>query len=75
MGFRDGFPVEEGADERSGEGIAGAYYGIPVLDQFNLQGINRFNAPIYYKEDLLHMNEDGYRKIGPVQAAFIANGF
>ena len=52
-----------------------AYYGIPVLDQFNLQGINRFNASVYYLGDLLHMNEDGYRKIGPVQAAFLANGF
>ena len=52
-----------------------AYYGIPVLDQFNLQGINKFNVSLYYKNDLLHMNEDGYRKIGPVQAAFLANGF
>ncbi len=51
-----------------------AYYGIPVLDQFNLQGINEFNMTEYYKGDKLHMNEDGYRKIGPVQAAFLANG-
>ena len=51
-----------------------AYYGIPVLDQFNLQGINEFNCGLYYLEDLLHMNEDGYRRIGPVQAAFLANG-
>ena len=52
-----------------------AYYGIPVLDQFNLQGINEFNYSLYYQDDRLHMNEDGYRRIGPVQAAFLANGF
>lgn len=52
-----------------------AYYGIPVLDQFSLQGINRFNVGLYYKEDLLHMTEEGYSRIGPVQAAFLANGF
>ena len=63
------------AEYIEGQKACCAYYGIPVLDQFNLQGINHFNAPIYYKEDLLHMNEDGYRKIGPLQAAFIANGF
>lgn len=51
-----------------------AYYGVPVLDQFNLQGINEFNCTLYYQKDLLHMNEDGYRKIGPVQAAFLSNG-
>ena len=51
-----------------------AHYGIPVLDQFNLQGINKFNVSLYYKEDLLHMNEAGYRKTGPVQAAFLSNG-
>lgn len=52
-----------------------AYYGIPVLDQFSLQGINRFNVGLYYKEDLLHMTEEGYSRIGPVQAAFLAGGF
>ncbi len=51
-----------------------AYYGIPVLDQFNLQGINEFNVEEYYREDKLHMKADGYRRIGPVQAAFIADG-
>lgn len=51
-----------------------AYYGIPVLDQFNLQGINEFNAHNFYGPDLLHMTEDGYRRIAPVQAAFLANG-
>lgn len=63
------------ADYVDGQKACCAFYGIPVLDQFNLQGINRFNAGIYYMPDLLHMNEDGYRKIGPVQAAFLANGF
>ena len=52
-----------------------AYQGIPVLDQFMLQGINEFNASQYYLKDRLHMNEAGYLKIGPVQAAFLANGF
>jgi lysophospholipase L1-like esterase len=51
-----------------------AYYGIPVLDQFNLQGINEFNVDLFYVGDKLHMNEDGYRRIGPVQAAFLADG-
>ena len=51
-----------------------AYYGIPVLDQFNLQGINEFNVDLYYVGDKLHMNEAGYRRIGPVQASFLADG-
>ena len=51
-----------------------AYYGIPVLDQFNLQGINEFNVDLYYLGDKLHMNEDGYRRLGPVQASFLADG-
>ena len=51
-----------------------AYYGIPVLDQFNLQGINEFNMGNHYKDDLLHMNEEGYRRIAPVQADFLSNG-
>ena len=52
-----------------------AYYGIPVLDQFSLQCINRFNVEEFYKDDLLHMTSEGYRRIGPVQAAFLARGF
>ena len=51
-----------------------AYFGIPVLDQFNLQGINEYNCELYYQSDRLHMNEDGYRKIAPIQASFLANG-
>lgn len=52
-----------------------AYYGIPVLDQFAIQGINELNYEQYYKRDKLHMEEAGYLRIGPAQAAFIANGF
>lgn len=63
------------ADYIEGQKACCAYYGIPVLDQFNLQGINRFNAACYYDADMLHMKKEGYRKIGPVQAAFLANGF
>ena len=63
------------ADYVKGQKDCCLYYGIPVLDQFNLQGINRFNAHVFYLEDLLHMNEEGYRRIGAVQAAFLANGF
>ena len=49
------------------------HYGIPVLDQFGNQGINLFNFEFYYKPDKLHLNEDGYRRIGPAQVAFLAN--
>ncbi len=51
-----------------------AYYGIPVLDQFNLQGVNEFNFSERYLEDNLHMNEEGYRRIGGVQADFLSCG-
>ena len=50
------------------------YFCIPVLDQFNLQGVNEYNYKRFYLNDSLHMNEDGYRRIGPVQAAFLADG-
>ena len=63
------------ADYVQGQKDCCAYYGIPLLDQFNLQGINKFNVSKYYLEDRLHRTEEGYRKIGPVQAAFLANGF
>ncbi len=45
-----------------------------MLDQYHLQGVNRFNCKEFYKKDLLHMTEEGYRRIAPVQAAFLANG-
>ena len=62
------------ADYIEGQKACCAYYGIPVLDQFNLQGINEFNVDLFYVKDKLHMNEDGYRRIGPVQASFLADG-
>ena len=62
------------ADYIEGQKACCAYYGIPVLDQFNLQGINEFNVEKFYLKDKLHMNEEGYRRIGPVQAAFLADG-
>ena len=49
-----------------------AFHGVPVLDQFSVQGVNEYNYERYYLKDRLHMNEEGYRRIGPVQAAFIA---
>ena len=51
-----------------------ARFGIPVLDQFSLQGMNEYNADLYYLKDRLHMNEDGYRRIGLMQAAFLSEG-
>ena len=50
------------------------HYGIPVLDQFALQNINIHNCERYYLRDKLHMNEDGYRRIAPLQIDFLANG-
>jgi lysophospholipase L1-like esterase len=49
-------------------------FGIPVLDQFNLQGINEYNYTNYYNVDNLHMNANGYKKIGMVQVDFLSNG-
>ena len=50
------------------------YHGVPVLDQFSLQGVDIHNYEQYYLRDKLHMNEDGYRRVGPLQASFLANG-
>ncbi len=50
------------------------FHGVPVLDQFSLQGVDVHNYEQYYLGDNLHMNEAGYRRIGPLQAAFLANG-
>ena len=49
-----------------------AHYGIPVLDQFSLQGISPLNAAEYYQDDKLHMNPSGYAKTAYLQAAFLA---
>jgi lysophospholipase L1-like esterase len=51
------------------------YHGVPVLDQFSLQNVDIHNCARFYKEDKLHMNEAGYRRIAPMQAAFLANGY
>lgn len=50
------------------------YHGIPVLNQFELQDVDVNNYSIFYLEDKLHMNASGYRRIGPLQASFLANG-
>ena len=50
------------------------YHGVPVLDQFSLQGVDEHNYKSFYLRDKLHMNEAGYRRIGPLQASFLANG-
>ena len=48
-----------------------AHYGVPLLDQFALQAVNPINAPVFYKNDLLHMTDEGYARIAPVQVAFL----
>ena len=50
------------------------YHGVAVLDQFSIQGVDEHNYQLFYLPDRLHMNAEGYRRIGPVQAAFLANG-
>lgn len=51
-----------------------SHFSIPILDQFELLGANVYNFEQYYVKDKLHLKEEGYRKIGPVQAAFLADG-
>lgn len=48
-----------------------ALHGIPVLDQFSLGGYNIYNKQLYYK-DPIHMNGQGYKKIGELQVSFLA---
>jgi len=50
------------------------YHGVPVLDQFSLQDIDIHNYTKFYLGDKLHMTRDGYRRIAPLQADFLANG-
>jgi len=50
------------------------YHAVPVLDQFSLQGVDIHNYSGFYESDKLHMTTEGYRRIGPVQASFLANG-
>lgn len=61
------------SDYIEGQKACCAYYGIPVLDQFSIQGVNEFNVSEYYLEDSLHMNREGYLKIAPAQVSFIAS--
>lgn len=46
-------------------------HGIPYLDQFTLGGYNVYNKDLYYV-DPIHMNADGYKKLGELQVAFLA---
>jgi len=46
-------------------------HGIPYLDQFTLGGYNTFNQELFYR-DPIHMNAEGYKKIGALQVAFLA---
>lgn len=46
-------------------------HGIPYLDQFTLGGYSIYNKDLYY-HDPIHMNEEGYRKLGELQLGFLA---
>jgi hypothetical protein len=46
-------------------------HGIPYLDLFTLGGYNTFNQELFYR-DPIHMNAEGYKKIGALQVAFLA---
>ena len=45
---------------------------VPFLDQFHASGITAEDAKGLFREDGLHMNEDGYRRLMTAQAEFIA---
>ncbi|HSF53255.1 MAG TPA: SGNH/GDSL hydrolase family protein [Algoriphagus sp.] len=47
------------------------FHGIPYLDQFTLGGYNVYNKHLYYV-DPIHMNAEGYRRLGELQVAFLA---
>ncbi|WP_026953388.1 SGNH/GDSL hydrolase family protein [Algoriphagus mannitolivorans] len=47
-------------------------HGIPYLDQFTLGGYNVYNKHLYYV-DPIHMNAEGYKKLGELQVAFLAS--
>lgn len=51
-----------------------SHLSIPVFDQFELLGANEYNYQLYYVGDKLHLKEEGYLKIAPAQAAFLADG-
>ena len=46
-------------------------HGISVLDQFFLGGYNIHNKALYYR-DAIHMNVAGYKRLGELQAMFLA---
>jgi lysophospholipase L1-like esterase len=46
-------------------------HGIPFLDQFSLDGFNIYNEHLYY-QDPIHMNALGYKRLGRLQVAFLA---
>ena len=46
-------------------------HGIPYLDQFTLGGYNTHNQELFYR-DPIHMNAEGYKKLGALQVAFLA---
>ena len=46
-------------------------HGIPYLDQFTLGGYSIYNKDLYYA-DPIHMNAQGYVKLGALQVAFLA---
>ncbi|WP_339880194.1 SGNH/GDSL hydrolase family protein [uncultured Algoriphagus sp.] len=47
------------------------FHGIPYLDQFTLGGYSIYNKDLYYT-DPIHMNEEGYKKLGELQVSFLA---
>lgn len=50
----------------------GERYQIPVINATFESGIGKFNKAVFYnQEDLLHLNQDGYKKFG----SFIASKF
>ena len=48
-----------------------ALHGIPCFDQFSVGGFNIYNKNLYYT-DAIHMNTNGYKKLGELQVAFLA---
>lgn len=62
------------SDYVAGQKDCCSHLSIPVFDQFQQLGVNEYNYQLYYVSDKLHLKEEGYRKIGPAQAAFLADG-
>jgi len=46
--------------------------GVPCLNLYTDSGINQWNAPDFFSDDKLHLNEAGYNHIKETQARFIA---